>query len=207
MAYWYLAHEDELLIDLDNAARPTRNGAPWLEMFFRRRLREAIAGEKLDVLGVWLAPSTSERHYHAAVHLARPMPAIARLVWQLHLGSDLYRGRADLMRAARGFDAPSLLIRSAPMPEFYRKADHVCLCNTKHVTSENPACDVWRRFRGMSPWELFGKSEPGAVERTIGLRVGRVALDRIMAREAPGGDNGRSNPAGNARSDVGGARR
>src|SRR5438477_166939 len=110
MSFWYIAHNDELLLDLDDYMRPTKTGCPWGEAFFRRRLRDAIAAGKLQVREVWLVNSMSEHHYHAFIRLkARPLTAVlARLVWQLHLGSDLYRGRADLMRFVRGIEAPSL---------------------------------------------------------------------------------------------------
>lgn len=183
MAVWYLAHDNELLIDLDDASRPAKSGGTWLEIFFRRRLRNAIEDGKLPVSEVWLCPSTSERHYHAFVRLATAMTQLERLVWQLHLGSDLYRGRADLMRAARGFPAPSLLIRPEPIKDFYREPDRCCPCTTKHVTAEAPACEVWRELRGLSPWELFGKSDPGLVERAVRLNKGRVLMSRLLARE------------------------
>jgi hypothetical protein len=182
MSVWYLARPDELLIDLDDAGRPTRTGAPWIEVFFRRRLRDAIADGKLRVRDVYLSPSNSVRHYHAIVRLGEPLPIMQRLVWQLHLGSDLYRGRADLMRAARGFDAPSLLIRSHPMIGFYREPDRVCDCTAKHITSDQPTCKVWRELRGMSPWELFGRSTPTQPERGVSLRAGKVDLVRLMIR-------------------------
>lgn len=198
MSVWYIARPDELLIDLDDAGRPTRTGAPWIEVFFRRRLRDAIDDGKLRVRDAYLSPSNSTRHYHAIVRLGEPLPIMQRLVWQLHLGSDLYRGRADLMRAARGFDAPSLLIRSHPMVEFYREPDRVCSCTEKHITSDQPACAVWRELRGMSPWELFGRSTPTQPERGVALRVGKLDLARLMMRnpidgkkdDEPNGSNG-----------------
>lgn len=185
MAFWYIAHDDELLIDLDDASRRTRTGGPWIEIFFRRRLRDAIAGGVLNVADVFLALSNTSKHYHAIVRLSAPMPTIERLTWQLHLGSDLYRGRADLMRAARGTEFPSLLIRSQPIPSFYRAPDFQCACVEKHVTSENPTCDVWRRVRGASPWELFGPSSPLQLEYGVPLSPGRVPMDRIMMRRLP----------------------
>ena len=187
MALWYLAHEDELLIDLDDATRPTKSGGPWIEMFFRRRLRDAIVSGKLDVAGVWLDRSSSPKHYHAAVRLAAPLSVFERLTWQLQLGSDLYRGRADLMRAARSIVGPSLLIRAEPIRDFDRAPDRECRCTEKHLTSAPPDCDVWRELRGMSPWELFGKSEM-VPELAIGLPRGRVPMAAIMRRVTRGTD-------------------
>lgn len=182
MSFWYLAHDNELLIDLDDATRATRTGAPWIETFFRRRLRDAIADRKLNVRQVFLARSTSPKHYHVAIRLWHAMDVIERLAWQLHLGSDLYRGRADLMRAARKIEAPSLLIRSEQIPKFYRPADRLCDCTTKHVTAEQPTCDVWRELRGLSPWELFGRSSPEIPERGVALPIGEVPIGLIMAK-------------------------
>src|SRR5258708_2258750 len=134
MAYWYIAREDELLLDLDTYMRPTAKGAPWGEMFFRRRLRDAIANGKLEVTGVWLTQSYSKEHYQAVVKLHRTINQMARLVWQLHLGSDLYRGRADMMRAVRGYPSASLLILPSKIKDFYRKPDEECTCTEKHTT-------------------------------------------------------------------------
>jgi len=181
MFVWYLASETELLLDLDDAARSTKSGGPWIEVFFRRRLRDAIVDGKLDVQAVFLVRSTSKHHFQAFVRLAKALPVVERLVWQLHLGSDLYRGRADLMRAARGIKAPSLLILPKAIPGFWREPDRICSCTRKHKTEEMPDCPVWRELRGMSPWELFGKSEKKA-ERGVPLPLGQVPLELILKK-------------------------
>jgi hypothetical protein len=179
MAYWFIRHPSELLLDLDDAGRRTRSGAPWIEVFFRRRLRDAIAAGRLKVREVWLVRSNSPHHYSAFIRLLHPMPPLEALVWQLHLGSDLYRGRADLMRLARGqADTCSLLIFNED-PQVYRRADYVCACRRKHKTEDRPDCAVWRKLRGSSPWELFGPSSQ-AVERGVPLPLGRVPLSLIM---------------------------
>src|SRR5271157_47250 len=67
MSYWYIAHDDELLIDIDEYTRPTKQGAPWGEMFFRRRLRDAILDHKLFVSAVYLDRSNSEHHFQIIV--------------------------------------------------------------------------------------------------------------------------------------------
>lgn len=196
---WYVAHHDELLIDLDEYMRPTKTGCPWGEAFFRRRLRDAMAAGKLDVEEVWLVNSTSEHHYHAIVRIEprwgkagtdtpRWTPEdMERLVWQLHLGSDLYRGRADLMRLARNVYGPSLLIRHEKIAGFYREPDAVCDCTKKHDTEQQCAlgdlgCPIWQHYRGMSPWELFGPSRK-QTERFVALPTGRVPLELIMKVE------------------------
>lgn len=197
MACWYIAHEDELLLDLDHYMRPTRTDAPWGEVFFRRRLRDAIACGKLEVTNVWLVQSYTEHHYQAVIKLHRTISVFARLVWQLHLGSDLYRGRADLMRAVRGFPSPSLLILPRPIPNFYRGPDELCGCTEKHATVEQVAlegmgqgCPVWQKHRGMSPWELFGKNE-NASERMVALPLGEVPLRFIMEKHLEGATDGK----------------
>lgn len=179
MSYWYLAHPDELLLDLDDYMRTTKSGGPWGEIFFRRRLRDAMAANKLQVKSVYLARSQSEHHFHIIVRLARIMPSLERLVWQLHLGSDLYRGRADLMRLARGIKVPSLLILQQEFEGLDRAADAICDCTKKHITEENPNCAIWREYRGHSPWELFGPSRK-LKEKFVPLSLGKVPFDLLM---------------------------
>jgi hypothetical protein len=189
MSHWYLAHEDELLLDIDDYTRPTKDGAPWGEIFFRRRLRAATESGKLNVKGLYVAESSTRGHFQIAIRLERNCPLLERLCWQLHLGSDLYRGRADLMRAARGIAAPSLLIRPDAWPSLYRKADAVCSCTRKHVTSElselnkSERCPIWQKYRGMSPWELFGPSSQER-EKYIPLPLGKVPLDVILSKKS-----------------------
>jgi len=205
MSYWYVAHDDELLLDLDDYMRPTKTGCPWGEAFFRRRLRNAMAAGKLKVSEVWLVRSTSERHFHAIVRTSSFInrsdlaAQVSRLIWQLHLGSDLYRGRADLMRAVRGFPCASLLIRDEPIPNFYRKPDAQCDCTKKHSTEEQfnivnsggIACPVFQQLRGVSPWELFGPSSKES-EKFIPLPAGRVPLELVMSKFIEGEENGTS---------------
>jgi len=192
MSFWYIAHDDELLLDLDDYMRPTKTGCPWGEAFFRRRLRNAIAAGKLNVSEVWLVRSNSEHHFHAILKVKDfrnhqdLQSRIAKLTWQLHLGSDLYRGRADLMRAVRGFPSASLLIRNEVIPDFYRGPDAQCPCTEKHDTQKQfdlgeNACPIWRSVRGMSPWELFGPSSKKS-EMFIPLPTGRVPLQLIMTK-------------------------
>ena len=190
--YWYLAHPDELLIDLDDAMRPGYNGTPHIELYFRRRLREAIAAEKLQVRDVYLTRSFSDGHFQAIIKLldsrithnwkssATQLPLYAnieRLVWQFYLGSDLYRARADLMRAAKGIPYPSLLILPEKIPNFYREPDAECGCKDKHKLSST--CPVFIRYRGPDMVEMFGPlhKEP---EKMVPLPLGRVPINLIM---------------------------
>lgn len=189
MYYWYIARSTELLLDLDEYMRPTKRKGPWGEFFFRRRVREAITSGVLNVREVYLTRSQTPGHFHAVIRLYRPMPQLKRLVWQLHLGSDLYRGRADLMRYACGIRFPSLLILPEPIPQFYRLWDTKCHCVRKHKTDEQEAlgakcCAVWRKYRGYSPWKLFGPSSKDA-ERMIPLPLGRVPMENILTKQIP----------------------
>lgn len=208
MSFWYLARPDELLIDLDDYMRPApsktgESRGPWGEVFFRRRLADAIRAERLPVESVYLDRSNSAKHWHAIIRL-RPnapassiagiLPAIERLVWQLRLGSDLMRGQADLMRLARGVMCPSLLIRREPMADFYREPDCECPCTRKHDTAEQfslgaRACPVWIELRGLTPWELFGPTIHDD-HRGVALPIGDVPLELILAidRRNPRGD-------------------
>lgn len=206
MAVWYIGREDELLLDLDQYTRHTRERMPWGEMFFRRRLRDAITAGKLAVRDLYLARSNSPEHFHALVRLAQPMPVIERLVWQLHLGSDLYRGRADLMRAARGHAAPSLIIRRDPMPELYREPDRVCACVDKHTTEAQAqlgaqACAVWLELRGDSPWELFGPSSRVPERAIAPPKIGRIPVSWVMTCDTEE-SYGKARAGGHARSRI-----
>jgi hypothetical protein len=188
LSYWYLAHSDELLLDLDDYMRPTKSGGPWGEIFFRRRLRDAMAANKLNVNFVCLSRSESAHHFHVIIRLAEPMRELERLIWQLHLGSDLYRGRADLMRFAHyGIDVPtlpaSLLILQKKFTGLYRGPDAECNCTKKHITAENPTCIVWREYRGDSPWKLFGPSRK-LPEKFVPLPLGKVPFNLLMKVEA-----------------------
>lgn len=207
MSYWYVAHYNELLIDLDDYMRPARNGCPYGEAFFRRRLRDAIINGKLDVQEVWLVESATVGHYHAIVRLNyfwpvesqdkpinlmnfESMEQLRNLIWQLQLGSDLYRAKSDLMRFALGIQCPSLLIMPKRIPNFYREPDAICSCVKKHITSEmmeipkEKRCAIWNQFRGMTPWELFGKNSnvDGRPEKFMRPILGKVPMDAILSQ-------------------------
>jgi len=193
MAAWYFdSQPDELLLDFDEFDKPTRRGGgPWCEEFFRLRLQAAMEAGKLDVRDVWIVASATSRHKHVIVRLSTPMFQFERLTWQIHLGSDLYRARADYMRAGRGIIPASLLIEKTPIVDpvtgepFWRRPDAECSCVEKHVTEDqfklgDKACPVWRKYRGMSPWELWGPS-PKPQQR-VKLKDGHIPLDYIRAQ-------------------------
>lgn len=142
---------------------------------------------KLRVEKVCLDYSNSVGKYHAGVLLDQSLSPLEALTWQIHLGSDLYRGRADLMRAARGIEPCSLLIRKYPFRGFWRKADAICPCQEKHETEEQfklgaGACEIWKQYRGLSPWELFGPPCQSQ-ESPVRLPLGRVPLELIEKRK------------------------
>lgn len=192
MSVWYTATDRELLIDLDDYMRPapSKNGpsrGPWGEIFWRRRLRDAMQAELIKACRVFLMRSNTARHWHAIVLLAEPMPVMRRMIWQMRLGSDLLRAQSDLMRADHGIQHPSLLIRPEPIKGFYRKPDRVCPCDRKHDTEEqyglgDQACPVWRELRGATPWQLFGPTYRGH-ERGVKLPEGEVPLEMILRIE------------------------
>jgi hypothetical protein len=160
--YWYIAREDELLLDLDRPERKLLDGSTFLDTFFWGRLSGAIHDRKLTLAGkptdsTVLVKSATPNHMHIYIRLDGKLPLFERMAWQLWLGSDLYRGRADLMRAARGHPHPSLLIEPQIITALWRKPDDQCLCARKHRTEDRPRCRTWRKYRGPSPWELFGR--------------------------------------------------
>lgn len=158
MSAWYIARENELLLDIDGGnQRLSQSDGTKLEMFFRRRLRDAVLDRLIKVDHIWIEPSITPGNFHVFVRLSGPMTLQRRLIWQSWLGSDLYRARADLMRADLSHLFPSLLI--LPKEIGYRKPDAVCGCSTKHDlngVADLGFCETWKRFRGPSPWECFG---------------------------------------------------
>jgi hypothetical protein len=196
VALWYVGHEDEFLIDIDEYMKPLPvSGAPWGEIFFRRRLRDAIEDGILDVRDVWLYVSNGEGRYHAIVRLNVGMPLYERILWQMDLGGDSGRGRHDLMRAIRGVECPTLLIVESgkAWPNFYRQADFDCRASGEKCTVKGKHgrpgldCSVIRRLRPDWTWSFFSKWKEapsgGNVEEYTKLEPGGlVPLELIMRR-------------------------
>ena len=66
MAAWYLCQSNELLIDLDRALDPMHaSGKTRMELFFRRRLRDAEKAGLLLIRKVVIEPSYTEGNCHA----------------------------------------------------------------------------------------------------------------------------------------------
>jgi hypothetical protein len=191
MAYWYLGIRDsELLLDLDVAGERSKiSGVKRIEVF-RRRLQDAILGGKLAFKKLWIARSNTEHKFHAVILLSKPLPLMERLTWQFHLCSDLLRAKCDFMRAARGIVPASLLIRNEKLPGFYREPDAECPCTEKHDTDKmlalgEKACAVWLKYRGRSPYELFGKRDKSK-QHVIWLPLGEVPVQLILRKEREG---------------------
>lgn len=163
MAAWYIARNDELLIDMDRAFDVVREstGATRFEMFFRRRLRDAERAGLLMVRKLVVEESFTPGNVHCYVQLQSPIKDLHRLIWQSWLGSDLYRSRTDMMRYANRHMYPSLLILPRKSMA-WRDPDAECHCTDKHDTAElfeNPekGCKAWNKYRGPTPWECFGE--------------------------------------------------
>lgn len=158
MSVWYIAQPNELLLDVDAYGAELTRGGKKLEMFVRRRLRDAVLDKLLDVDHIWIEPSTSPGNAHVFVRLKTPVPLMHRMIWQSWVGSDLFRARADLMRAANGHRYPSLLI--LPKRIGFRAPDDECACVGKHDingVADRGECEVWGMYRGPSPFECFGR--------------------------------------------------
>jgi hypothetical protein len=187
VSYWYIAHDDELLIDLDNCKQPLRSTGGRLthgEVYFGHRLMDAEQQGLVKLAGAWLVPSSTPGRYHAYVQLAQPMTLGQRLAWQSWLGGDWMRSRADFMRRERGIEFPSILEEPAAIRQFYREADYVCACEGKHKSEDQAAlpieqqCEVWRKLRGASVWDLFGKWEKPENLPALPMVEGRLPLER-----------------------------
>jgi len=192
VSFWYLDRPDELLLDLDNYEKRVERFQIWGEMF-RQRLRDAVNAGVLKIrktngeADIFLAESNTPDHFHVFIRLTGPMPLDQRMSWQLRLASDWKRAHADLMRAARSIRPASLLIRRDKVPGLWREPDYECACADKHETlrqvelvKAGMGCPVWRKLRGATPWELFGRPAHSGVELPVNLPVGRVPLDLIL---------------------------
>lgn len=184
MIAWYVAKDDELLIDIDG-----RSGEPAKKLeSFRRRLRAAFLCKKLDVRSVWLFPSQTSKHFHAFVQLADNMRQVERIAWELRLGSDIYRTCANLLRHERIIQAASLFFASDTEDEaiqgsgFYRVADHYCTC-TEHTEESLAHCVIEKWLRGRyASCDFFGKVDRGE-EVIPRLNIGKISLATITRKE------------------------
>jgi hypothetical protein len=181
MSAWYIAHDDELLVDLDRCYRKhEKSGRLEGEIFFKHRLYDAEDAGLFELhdFGTYLIASATPGHMHGYVRLKRPMALVERLTWQSWTGSDFLRSRADWMRFARGIKYPSILEEPAAIRNFYRGPDYVCECPGKHKSEERPDCEVWRLLRGADIYELFGRPTKLEDLAVLPLVEGRQDLER-----------------------------
>jgi hypothetical protein len=172
---WYVEHGNEIMLDLDHSkgAVPRRVG------MFRYRLRAALRANKIAVRDVWFYPSLQVKHYHVVIRLESPMPQLARAVWALRLGSDVYRACATMMRIQHGIGAASLLISDRAFPDFYRAPDHVCTCEAKHSPEIMAACPVEFTLRGPFAAADFFSQPSGKEVKGLPLAFGRITPENF----------------------------
>jgi hypothetical protein len=139
--YWYVAKNDELLLDVDNIAHVLPH--------LRQRLQGAIECGKLDVDFVYRQKSQNKtgNHEHIIIKLKRPMRNLERYVWEIILRGDLYRGCSNIMRHLYDVPAPSVFI-SPHNCFFFRHPDHYCECKKKHKLDVMTDCPVAKKLRG-----------------------------------------------------------
>jgi hypothetical protein len=136
--YWYVAKPNELLIDMDKPERSYGH--------FAKRLAGAIECEKFKIQSYEFHHSRSGSHLHFLITLESAfLCEIERVVWEVVLHSDIYKGCATLMRLIHAVDAADLLI--TPFP-FKRKADDICTCVAKHSAEIMKNCPAAIRLRG-----------------------------------------------------------
>lgn len=140
--YWYVARQNELLVDIDH-----REGPPVKLGIMRARLLGAIKDEKLFVESAWLWPSTNPLHYHVFVILEYNISTEERLIWESRLMDDPYRNIMNRMRHIRNV-VGSLLISSVEYPMPPRLPDYLCSCEGKHDASVMSLCNVAITLRG-----------------------------------------------------------
>jgi hypothetical protein len=129
--FWYVARENELMIDCDSKAL--------LEIAMKRLQDTTRIGieEPLSVKDIFLAPSKNSEHFHITVRLNESIDPIRRAIWQLFLFDDVTRSTHNLFRAVNNIPAPSLLISpynwlnlsTLATVKFWRSHDAVCTCS------------------------------------------------------------------------------
>lgn len=147
--YWYVARDDELMMDLD--------GQTLLEIALKRLNKPEYS---IPVRRIYVGPSTSKDHYHMAVQLAPDgkYPLLWRLTLQLYLMDHVYRSVKNFTRALTEIPAPSLLISSHNWQitstlnsgTFWRAPDALCLCPVQRHKSHEAiwTCPAHTKLRG-----------------------------------------------------------
>ena len=146
MNYWYVAHPNELFLDIDNAARSLPHA--------KARLQGAIECGKLDVAYVMQRPSNRKGHIHVIVTLNKALIfKEENVIWEIILHGDLYRGCSNVMRckyniASSILISPYSLFKRIETVGGLRIADDSCGCETKHNAVTMETCPAAIRLRG-----------------------------------------------------------
>lgn len=143
MRYWYIARNDELMVDID-----CKPGQPPAKLLLSRsRLMGGMGAGLLNVKQWGIFYSETVNHYHVIVQLASDLPIVERCAWESRLLDDPYRRDMNLARALYGVTG-SLLITPQRHKGFYREPDYVCSCRAKHTAEVMGLCPVAERVRG-----------------------------------------------------------
>jgi hypothetical protein len=152
--HWYVARQDELLIDCDSETI--------LQIALKRLQKPApsLPVHTLAVSDIFVAPSVGEKHFHLAVRLKCGLPVVHRIAWQLYLMDDCYRTVHNLFRSQKKGRAPILLISPHnwlcsgvalnSTKRFWRSSDAVCFCPLPRHKSPNKIleCPAHLKLRG-----------------------------------------------------------
>lgn len=157
--YWYVARDDELMMDCD--------GRALLEIAIKRleRSRDRIGPHQ-----IFTTHSNSPDHFHLVVRLGRRMEVLERQVWQLFFMDHVYRSVKNLFRVIEGVPCPSLLISperwllsseyNPPFPDdgyhpptFWREPDATCRCKSHKDPKKIWKCPAHKKLRGANPKE------------------------------------------------------
>lgn len=171
---WYIAKEDELMVDLDwrHNIQRSRLGLSI------ERLAGAIESKSLAVAidaatkkpDVFLWPSQTPQHYHLYIRLSEPMNAVGRLMWESYLCDDEWRSRMNHLRLSTFAKSISLLISPVRWP-IDREPDATCICSSKHRPEIMQVCPVAQKHAGQLSPTFFGK------RREIpSIHIGRIRL-------------------------------
>jgi len=173
--YWYLARDNEILLDCDSAASLSHA---------MLRLGRNIRQRFLGVRRVYVFRSTpGQEKFHVFVFLGKSMSANQRALWQLHLGSDRIRELYTLTRIERGLKSPNLLIAKMDYGIPRRTPDDTCECRGKHQ-GVGPClrCPVMSRIHGKEAGMIYyALRNELRTRRKIQVPLGAVSLSRLKA--------------------------
>ena len=164
--HWYVAQDDELLIDLDSRVL--------LEIALKRmRDSSRLEVAPLQIDRIFVASSTKPDHFHLAIKMLYPMSVLYRMTWQLFLYDDVNRAVHNLFRALDGNPSPCLIISPSnwltcsavalkpeiQVGEFWRSHDAVCTCPVgthKNRAAIREHCPAHRLLRNEGRFHKHG---------------------------------------------------